>query len=95
MRERELHKATSSLPRQLEPSFHYIQKFYKSNSNIRLLNKEPREIFYSHKKSRQLPCKNHTYRLEITSGKQPETQEHPNLMMALPSQPYMCSSNYS
>jgi len=48
IRERELHnyfytgslnhKTTSSLPRQPEPDFHYIQKFYKSNTKIRLLN---------------------------------------------------------
>jgi len=40
MRERELHRATSSLPGQPKPSFHYIQKFYKSHTKIRLLNKE-------------------------------------------------------
>jgi len=104
MRERELHncfytgllnhKATSSLPRQPEPGFHYIQKFYKSNTKIRLLNKEPHNIFDS-QNSRQLSSKNHTYRPEITSGKQLEVQEHPNQMVALPSQPYMCSLSYS
>ena len=79
MRERELHscfytgslnhKATSSLPGQPEPGFHYIQKFYKSNIKIRLLNKETHTVFDLHKKSRHTPCKNHTYRPEITSGK--------------------------
>ena len=74
MKERELHncfytyslnhKATSSIPGQPEPSFHYIQKFYKSYTKITLLNKETHKIFDS-----QLPCKNHTYRPEITSGK--------------------------
>jgi len=100
MRKRELHncfhtgslnnRATSSSSGQLEPGFHYIQKFYKSNTKIRLLNKEPHKIFDS-QKSRQLHCKNHTYRPEITPGKQLEAQEHPNLMVALPGQPYICS----
>jgi len=54
MRERELrnyfntgllnHRATSNLPGQLELGFPYIQKFYKSNTKIRLLNKEPHKI---------------------------------------------------
>ena len=53
--ERELHncfynsslnnEATSSLPRQHEHGFHYIQKFYKSHTNITLLNKETHKIF--------------------------------------------------
>ena len=34
------HRATSSLPRQFEPGFHYIQKFYKSHTKIKLLQKE-------------------------------------------------------
>jgi len=59
MRERELHIcfytgslnhiATSSLPRQLEPSFQYIHKFYKSYTKTTLLNKETHKIFDSHK----------------------------------------------
>jgi len=59
MRERELHscfyigslnhRATSILPGQLEPSFHYIQNFYKSHTKITLLNKETHKIFDSHK----------------------------------------------
>jgi len=75
MRERELHsffytsslnhRATSSLPRQPKPSFHYIQKFYKSHTKITFLNKETQKIFDS-QKSRKLPYKNHTYRPEIT-----------------------------
>jgi len=78
MRERELHsyfytsslnhKATSNLPGQPEPSFQYIQKFYKSHTKITLFNKETHKIFDS-QKSRHTPCKDHTYRLEIKSGK--------------------------
>ena len=105
MRERELHscfytgslnqKATSSLPRQHESGFHYIQKFYKSNTKIRLLNKEPHKIFDSHKN-----LDNYLARITLTymkshKAKQQEAQEHPNLMVALLSQPYMCSSSYS
>ena len=90
------HRATSSLPRELHSffytSFQYIQKFYKSHTKITLLNKETHKIFDSHKQSH---CKNHTYRPKITSRKQLEAQEHPNLMVALPNQPYMCSSSYS
>jgi len=104
MRERELHycfytnsldhRVTSSLPGQSEAGFHYIQKFYKSNTKIRFLNKEPHKIFDS-QKSGQPPYKNHSYKLEITSGNQPEAQEYPNLMVVVPSQPYMCSLSYS
>jgi len=78
MRERELHncfyigslnhRATSSLPGQPEPGFHYIQKFYKSHTKITLLNTKTHKIFDS-QKYRHTPCKNHTYRPEITSGK--------------------------
>jgi len=42
------HRATSSLPRQLEPGFHYIQNFYKSNTKITLLNNKTHKIFDSH-----------------------------------------------
>jgi len=59
------------------------------------LNKKTTQYFLLTQKSRQLPCKIHTYRPEITSGNQPEAQEHPNLMVVVPSQPYMCSSSYS
>jgi len=43
------HKAISSLLGQLEPGFHYIQKFYKSNTKITLLNNKTHKIFDSHK----------------------------------------------
>jgi len=39
------HRATSSLPGQLEPCFHYIQKFYKLHTKVALLNKENHKIF--------------------------------------------------
>jgi len=61
-------RATSSLLGQLEPGFHYVQKFYKSNSKITLLNNKTHKIFDS-QKSRHIPYKNHTCRPEITSGK--------------------------
>jgi len=79
MRERELHscfytgslnhRATSSVPGQLKPGFHYIQKFYKSHTKITLLNKETHWDFLLTHKSRHTPCNNHTYRPEITLGK--------------------------
>jgi len=105
MRERELqscfyigslnHKATSSFPGQPELGFHYIQKFYKSNTTIRLLNKETHKIFDSKQKSRHTPCENHTYRLEITSGKPTRGIRTSKLDAGCPSQQYMCSSSYS
>ena len=60
------HRATYNFPGQLEPGFHYIQKFYKSNTKI--LNNKTHKIFDS-QKSRHTPYKNHTCRFEITSGK--------------------------
>jgi len=78
MRERELHncfytgslnhKAISSLPGQHEPGFHYIQKFYKSNTKIRLLNKEPQKIFDSHKNVDNYPT-----RITLTNLKSHQT----------------------
>jgi len=41
------HKATSSLPGKPEPSFNYIQKFYKSYTKITLLNNKTHKIFES------------------------------------------------
>jgi len=64
------HRATSSLLGQPEAGFHYIQKFYKSHTKITLLNKENHKIFLLSQKSKPTPCKNHTYKLELTSGKQ-------------------------
>jgi len=104
MREREIHnyfyigslnhRATSSLPGQPEPDFHYIQKFYKSHTKITLLNNKTHKIFDS-QKSRHTPYKNHTYRPKITLDKPTEAREHSNMMVVVPSQPYMCSSSYS
>jgi len=105
MRERELHsyfytgslnhRATYSLLGQPEHGFHYIQKFYKSHTKITLLNKETHKIFDSHKN-----LDTHHARIILTDLKshqanQPEAQEHPNMMVVVPSQPYMCSSSYS
>jgi len=44
-----LNHRASSLLGQPEPSFYYIQKFYKSHTKITLLNKETHKIFHSHK----------------------------------------------
>ena len=62
------HRATSSLPGQPKSGFHYIQKFYKSNTKIILLNNKTHKIFDSHK-NLDTPYKNHTCRPEITSSK--------------------------
>jgi len=69
------HKATSSLPGQPEPGFHYNQKFSKSHTKITLLNNKTYKIFDSQKNL--------------------EAQEHPNQMVVVPSQPYMCFLSYS
>jgi len=89
------HRATSSLPRQLEPSFHYIQKFYKSHTNITLMNNKTRKIFDSHKNLDTHPAKITLTDLKSHKANQLEAQEHPNLMVVVPSQPYMWSSSYS
>jgi len=89
------HKATSSLPGQPKPGFHYIQKFYKSHTKITLLNNKTHKIFYSHKNLDRNPTRITLADLKSHKANQPEAQEHPNLMVIVPSQPYMCSSSYS
>ena len=88
-------RATSKLLGAPKLGFNYILKFYKSRIKIRLLNKETRKIFNSHKN-----IDNYLARITLTDlkshqAKELEAQEHPNLMVALRSQPYMCSSCYS
>ena len=81
------HIATSNLPRQHEPNFHYYQKFYKSQTKITLLNNKKNQDFWLTHKSQSQLCKTHTYRPEITLGTQAEAQELVNLKVALPIQP--------
>jgi len=96
MRERELHNCFyTSLPGQPEHDFHYIQNFYKSHIKITLLNKETHKIFNSHKNLDTYPARIILIDLKSHQANQPEAQEHPNLMVVVPSQPYMCSSSYS
>jgi len=83
------HRATSSLPRQLESGFHYIQKFYKSHTKITLLNNKIHKIFDSHKNLDTHPTKITLADLKSHQANQSEAQEHSNLMVAIPSQPYM------
>jgi len=89
------HKATSSLPGQPEPSFHYIQKFYKSQTKITLLNTKTHKIFDSHKNLEPQPTRIKLVDLKSHQANHPKAQEHPNLMVVVPSTPYMCSSSYS
>ena len=89
------HKATSSLPGQPEPGFHYIQKFYKSHTKITLFNNKTHKFFDSHKN-----LDTHLARITLTDLKshqanQPKAQEHPNLMVVVLSNPYIRSSSYS
>jgi len=89
------HKATSNLPGQLESGFHYNQKSYKSHTKITLLNKETHKIFDSYKNLDTDPIRIILTNLKSHQANQPEAQEHPNLMVVVPSQPYMCYSSYS
>ena len=94
MRERELlnyfytgslnHKATSNVSGQLEPGFHYFQKFYKSHTKITLLNKETHRIFDSQKSSTH-PARITLTGLKSDQANQLEAQENPNLMVVVPS----------
>ena len=61
------HKATSNLPGQLESGFHYIQKFYTHQDYT--FEQQNSQDFLLTQKYRHTPCKNQTYRPEITSGK--------------------------
>jgi len=104
MKERELdnnfyigslnHRATSSLLRQPKSGFHNYQKFYKSQIKITLLNNRKHQDFLLTQKSQPQPCKTLIYRPGIKPGTQLEAQELLNLVMALPSQPYMSSSRF-
>jgi len=105
MRERELHnyfyigslnhRAISSLLGQSELGFHNIQKFYKSHTKITLLNKKTHKIFNSHKNLDTHPTRITLTNLKSHQANPPKAQEYPNLMVVVPSQPYMCSSSYS
>jgi len=88
------HRATSNCPGQLEPDFHYIQKFYKSNTNIKLLNTKHTR-FLTHKNLEPQPTRITLADLKSHQANHPEAQERPKLMVAVPSTPYMCSSSYS
>jgi len=88
------HRATSSLPGQPEPGFHYIQKFYKSQTKITLLNTKHTR-FLTHKNLEPQPTRITLADLKSHQANHLEAQEHLNLMVAVPSTPYMCSSSYS
>jgi len=79
------HRATFSLPGQPEPGFHYIQKFYKSHTKITLLNNKTHKIFYSHKNLDTHPTRITLADLKSHQANQPKAQEHPNLMVVVPS----------
>jgi len=88
------HRATSSFPRQPEPGFHYIQKFYKSNTKITLLNTKHTR-FLTHKNLELQPTRITLADLKSHQANHLEAQERPNLMVVVPSTPYICSSSYS
>jgi len=59
------------------------------------LNNKTHKIFDSHKNLDTHPTRITPANLKSHQANQPEAQEHPNLMVAISSQPYMCSSSYS
>jgi len=69
------HKATSSLPGQPKPDFHYIQKFYISHTKITLLNKEAHKIFDSYQNLAQHPTR---FTLTNLKSHQVKTKRHKN-----------------
>jgi len=83
------HKVTSSFPGQPEPGFHYIQKFDYTFEH------KAHKIFDSHKNLEPQPTRITLADLKSHQENHPEAQECPNLMVAIPSTPYMCSSSYS
>jgi len=52
------------------------------------------KIFDSHKNLEPQPTRITLADLKSHQANHPEAQEHPNLMVAVPSIPYMCSSSY-
>ena len=86
-----------------------LHTIYKDNMSLvsiifkSFTNHTPRLHFRTKKLTRFLTQKNQdTYPARITltdlkshQANQPEAQEHPNLMVVVPSQPYKCSSSYS
>jgi len=89
------HSATSSLPGQPKLGFCYIQKFYKEHNKITLLNTKTHKISDSHKNLDTHPTRITLVDLKSHQANHPEAQEHPNLLVVVPSQPYMYSSSYS
>jgi len=59
------------------------------------LNKETHKIFDSHKNLDTHPARITLTNLKSHQANQPKVQEHPNLMVVVPSQPYTCSLSYS
>jgi len=59
------------------------------------LNKETHKTFDSHKNLDTHPARITLADLKSHQVNQPKQQEHPNLMVDVPCQPYMCSSSYS
>ena len=59
------------------------------------MNKETHKIFDSHKNVDTYPARIILTNLKSHQANQLEAQEHPNLMVVVPSQPYMYSSSYS
>jgi len=53
------------------------------------------KIFEPHKNLDTHPARITLTDLKSHQANQPEAQEHPNMMVVVPSQPYMCSLSYS
>jgi len=68
------HKATSSFPGEPEPVFHYIQKFYRSNTKITLLNTKHTR-FLTHKNLEPQPTRITLADLKSHQANHPEAQD--------------------
>ena len=72
-----------------------IFKSFTNHTKITLLNNKTHKIFDSHKNLDTHPTRITLADLKSHQTNQLEAQEHPNMMVVVPSQPYMCSSSYS
>jgi len=59
------------------------------------LNNKTHKNLDSHKNLDTQPTRITLADLKSHQANHPKAQEHPNLMVAVPSQPYICSSSYS
>ena len=89
------HRAISSFPGQPEPGFPLYSKVLQIKHQDYTFEHKAHKTFDSHKNLEPHPTKITVVDLKSHQANHPEAQERPNLMVAVPSTPYMCSSRYS